>query len=486
MKLKFLLIPLLASLAFVSCKKDTLYNNEAADSLKVKLAPYALTEDFEANSKPGYAAADINLKIGSWNFDEALVGNLAADAKNGNYSVRLRSGKISMNFDVSGVSQISFKHGKYGSDATVGWQLLISRDGGSTYTQLGADYTETTNALVTETVSIASTGPVRFQFKKLTTSPAASRINLDDITIIGFGNPGVTLSDTDPDDGGSTGGGSTSPTTPRGVTLGADAPPATGDNSNLLFGNPSNATTVSADNFFIDAGYYVESYSKTRGTPNWVSWHIDATNITNAVKRIDNFAGFTGLPTDFYQVQSNSYVNSGFDRGHNCPSGDRTSSTNANYATFLMTNMIPQAPQNNQQTWNFMEQDLRTQITAGNEVYVIMGSYGTGGIGKNSNAIVNSIDNGRVIVPSNVWKVAIIIPNGNGDLIRAANTGSVKIVAVNTPNRNDTNVSWRTYTTTVRDIEAKVSAANGSPFNLFSNLPQNVQDALETQTGAGI
>ncbi|WP_255412675.1 DNA/RNA non-specific endonuclease [Chitinophaga sp. S165] len=38
------------------------------------------------------------------------------------------------------------------------------------------------------------------------------------------------------------------------------------------------------------------------------------------------------------------------DRGHNCPSADRTSTT-ANSSTFLMTNMIPQAPQNNQQTW---------------------------------------------------------------------------------------------------------------------------------------
>ena len=48
---------------------------------------------------------------------------------------------------------------------------------------------------------------------------------------------------------------------------------------------------------------------------------------------------------------STSYSGSGFDRGHNCPSADRTGSTADNTATFLMTNMMPQAPTNNQQTW---------------------------------------------------------------------------------------------------------------------------------------
>lgn len=484
MKLKFLLIPLLASLALVSCKKDdSLFLNPPADSLNITPAKYSLTEDFEANSKGGYAVLDINLKLGSWNFDDALVGNLAADARSGTYSVRLRNGKISMNFDVSGVSKLTFKHGKYGNDAASSWQLLISRDGGKTYVQLGADYTETTNALVSESVSIAGTGPVRFQFRKTSTSTSGTRINLDDITFEGFGNPGINPSDTDPDDGGSTGGGSTAtPTTPRGVTIGADAPPSAGDNSNILFGNPSSAASVSAENFYLNLGYYAESYSKTRGTPNWVSWHLDGTNTTNATARLNNFAGYTGLPADYYQVQSTSYSGSGFDRGHNCPSADRTSSSAANSATFLMTNMIPQAPQNNQQTWNNLEQYLRTQVSAGNEVYIIMGSYGTGGVGSLNSTVVSTIDNGRVTVPSNVWKVAVIIPAGNGDLIRAGNASAVKVIAVNTPNINSINTDWKQYLTTVRAIETAV----GGGFNLLSNLPQSVQDAVETSVATGI
>jgi endonuclease G len=187
-------------------------------------------------------------------------------------------------------------------------------------------------------------------------------MNIDDITFKGKGESGIVITTPGDSDGdGDNGPGTGTPAAERGVTVGADAPPATGDNSNILLGNPSNAqpAIVMPDNYLIDQGYYTESYSSSRGIPNWVSWHLDATNTTNAAPRKDIFAGFIGLPNTFYHVESNSYQNSGFDRGHNCPSADRTSSADANAATFLMTNMIPQAPNNNQQTWANMENYLR-------------------------------------------------------------------------------------------------------------------------------
>jgi len=231
-----------------------------------------------------------------------------------------------------------------------------------------------------------------------------------------------------------------------------------------------------ADNYLIDQGYYVESFNSTKGEPNWVSWHLDATNITQSTGRQNDFAAFNGLPTGFFEVQSNGYSGSGFDRGHNCPSGDRTSSIDANDATFLMTNMIPQAPQNNEQTWANLENYLRTQVTAGNEVYIIMGSYGTGGTGSTGTA--NSVDAGHVNVPSNVWKVAVIIPVGNNDLSRVTTT--TRVIAVNTPNINTINSDWTQYITTVSAIET------ASGVSLLTALPSNVRTALEAEKDSGI
>jgi endonuclease G len=471
MMIKKLLLYGSLALVLAGCSKKTTQDLRP-DPVEPVVPPavYAITEDFENTpAKGAYASAVIKMPTGSWTLDDALVGNLAADLKNGLKSIRLRTGKVTMNFDLSGMKMLYIKHGKYGTDAASTWKLLVSADGGTTFTQLGADIAENNSTLKLDSFAVTTTGKVRFQIQK----EGTTRINIDDITFRGTGDPGIAVSnpDTDPVDPDPDG----SPAaTPRGVTAGTDAQPGSGDNSNLLFGNPSNANSVSADNFLIDQSYYVESYSSSRGTPNWVSWHLDPGNFTGATDRLDNFAGFTGLPQSSFVVQSNSYSGSGFDRGHNVPSGDRTSSANANSATFLMTNMIPQAPQNNQQTWNNLEAYLRTKVLEGNEVYIIMGSYGAGGTG--SKGVATTIAGGKVTVPSNVWKVAVIIPAGNDDISRvSANT---RVIAVNTPNINTINSDWKTYRVSVRAIEA----ATG--YNILSGLPVGIQDAIETKIDA--
>ena len=70
-----------------------------------------------------------------------------------------------------------------------------------------------------------------------------------------------------------------------------------GDNGNLLLGNPTNAvhSTGNQDNYLIDHKYYIESYNRSRGTPNWVSWHIGAADLGSA-DRSDDFRPDEALP----------------------------------------------------------------------------------------------------------------------------------------------------------------------------------------------
>ena len=453
------------ALVFASCIKKT---NDAPE-IEPELPPvtYTITENFENTSDKGsYAPADVSMPTGSWNLDDALIGNLATDLKSDLKSVRIRNGKLTMNFDVSGLNTLYIKHGKFGNDANSSWQLLMSTDGGLTFNQVGSDIVENNTTLKLDSFKVVSTAKVRFQIKKVGTT----RINIDDIAFKGTGESGIVVGtpDTDPGDPSPT---TEIPAAPRGVTTGPDAQPVMGDNSNSLFGNPSEANLLNPENYLIDQSYYVESYSGSRSIPNWVSWHLDASTVTGAVKRQDNFAGFSGLPLGVYVAQSTSYKDSGFDRGHNVPSGDRTSSVNANSATFLMTNMIPQAPQNNQGTWEQLESYLRVKVVEGNEVYVIMGSYGLGGVGTKGSA--STIADGKIAVPSNVWKIAVIIPAGNSDLSRV--NATTRVIAVNTPNINTIDKDWKKYRVTVRDIE-KVTG-----YKLLSNLPQSIQDIIETK-----
>ncbi|RYZ20767.1 MAG: DNA/RNA non-specific endonuclease, partial [Chitinophagaceae bacterium] len=203
-------------------------------------------------------------------------------------------------------------------------------------------------------------------------------------------------------------------------------------------------------------------------------WHIDPTWLGGAARQ-DDFRADASLPTGWYRVGGTSYSGSGFDRGHNCPSADRTYSTTDNSATFLMTNMIPQAPTNNQQTWANLENYCRTLVNQGNEVYVIMGAYGTGGTGSNGTA--STIDAGRITVPNRIWKVIVVLPQGSSDLSRIG-TGT-RVIAVNTPNTNSISTTWGSYRTTVDAIES----ATG--YNLLSNVSSTIQGTIESRVDSG-
>ena len=174
-------------------------------------------------------------------------------------------------------------------------------------------------------------------------------------------------------------------------------------------------------------------------------------------------------------MQASSYTGSGFDRGHNCPSADRTNTVADNSATFLMTNMMPQAPRNNQQTWANLENYSRTFLSTGNEVYIICGSYGRGGTGTNGYA--TTLDNGHVTVPARCWKVVVILPTGPADATRV--TTSTRVIAIDTPNDNALSLDWGTYRTSVDAIEA----ATG--LDVLSAVPPAVQQTIEARVDNG-
>lgn len=459
MKLKQLFALVLVPTVLASCTKQNaaLQQPEAAfaPALAVKLQTEAITqtfnETFESGTKTAYAAANVTFSTGTWNLDDALLGNSTSDAKTGSQSVRIRNtGTLTMGFNVTtGASTVTIKHAVYGSDASSQWQLWVSGNSGSSYTQVGSTVTSSSTTLATATFTVNQTGTLRFQVRK--TTGGTNRINIDEFTV----------NSADSGTGGGTGTGG-----------------STGDNTNLLMGNPSGATTssvTSPNNYLMDQTYYVESYNRDQGKPNWVSWYLGSTSIGSAARQ-DDFRPDPNLPSGWFAVAANGYSGSGFDRGHNCPSADRTSTTTANQATFLMSNMMPQAPNNNQQTWGNLENYERTLVSAGNELYVICGSYGVGGTG--SNGFATSVDGGHVTVPSNTWKVIVVLSNGNGDLSRVSTT--TRVIAVNMPNTNSINSDWTNYITTVDAIEA----ATG--YDLLSAVSTAVQSVIEARTDGGI
>jgi endonuclease G len=238
-------------------------------------------------------------------------------------------------------------------------------------------------------------------------------------------------------------------------------------------GNPSNATANVNQpcNYLLDKAQYAVSYCRDRGIPNWVSWHLDSSWLGSAPRQND-FRADPTLPAGWYQVQGTDYQGSGFDRGHHTPSADRTNTIPDNSATFLMTNIMPQAPDNNQGPWEQLESYSRSLIPAGNELYIIMGGYGNGGTGSNGSA--NVIAGGKVAVPNVTFKVIIVLPVGNNDPARV--TEQTRVIAVIMPNTQGIrNNDWRSYRVSVDQVEQLTG------LDFFSNVPVGIQNVIEAR-----
>lgn len=406
--------------------------------------------------KRGYSKNLLTTGSGSWLLEDALTGATAKDAKDGNWSVRIRSvGRLEMEFDVAKGSFISLKYACYGRDGPSSFQVYASTNQGRTFFPIGVAIVCSSHNLIKITYKIEIYKPVRFLIQKL--SGGKNRINIDGIQIAKQLTSIRSESARFPKK--------------RHIILTRNDQDLA-SSVNLLLGNPSNATSSisNPNNYLINHVYYTESYNRTLGEPNWVCWHIEGSDLGHT-DRVNTFRCDTALPKPWYQARNISYNGSGFDRGHNCPSGDRTSSREANSSTFLMDNIIPQAPRSNRHTWETLEKYCRDKVSHGNEVYVIMGCYGSGGNGEKG--YQTTIDKGRINVPSHIWKVLVILPQGSDDLRRM--DSRTTIIAVDTPNDNSMDTNWMHYICTVSDIEKHTG------YHFFMSLPILVRNNLKNK-----
>lgn len=416
------------------------------------------TEGFEAGGKTSYAAATVQLTTGQWYMDDALTGNLSTDHKTGAYSARVRNvGTVQMNFNRPSAGTVSVQHAVFGTDGSSTWALYKSTNNGGAWTQVGATVTTSSTALTTVSFTVNSSVAVRFKVVKLT--GGTNRINIDNVSITDYVAPTPTPTPTP---------------APTATPIPTPTPtPVPSSSEHLTMGNPSNATVDVNQpfNYLMEKPQYALSYHRDNGRPNWVSWHLDPTWL-GSTPRQDDFRNDTTLPAGWYQVLATDYSGSGFDRGHHCPSADRTITVAANSSTFLMTNMMPQAPDNNQGPWASMENYLRTLVTSGNELYIIMGGSGQGGTGSNG-GITMTVASGHVAVPAQVWKVVLVQPQGTNDVSRV--TTATRLIAVIMPNTQGIRTNtWQQYRVSVDQVEQMTG------YDFFSNVPASIQAVIES------
>lgn len=240
----------------------------------------------------------------------------------------------------------------------------------------------------------------------------------------------------------------------------------------LLLGNPSNATAQDAENYLMEKPQYALSYSRSKGIPNWVAWRLVASDLApqGTSKRQNDFRPDPDLPSGWKVTYPKDYTGSGFDRGHLTNSEDRSSNPTDNSATFLMTNIIPQAPDNNRGVWVELEKYCRKLVREGKELYIIAGGRGQGGVGERGAR--QKLSAGQV-VPATTWKVVLVTNPGQGLAGIDKNTRAFGVDMPNAQGIKDH--PWRSYRKTVREIE------NITGYNFFSRLPVAIQEAIENR-----
>ena len=148
---------------------------------------------------------------------------------------------------------------------------------------------------------------------------------------------------------------------------------------------------------------YVTAFDPVAKIPVWVAYTLQPANALGCVPRSNAFA------TDKSQSASatpQDYDGTGYDKGHNAPDGDMSFDTQAEFESFLMTNMSPQAPSLNRGTWKLLETSVRGWAVQLNHPLTV---YAGNIYGPDDKTIGNG-----VVVPHALFK--IVIDNTTGQV----------------------------------------------------------------------
>lgn len=211
---------------------------------------------------------------------------------------------------------------------------------------------------------------------------------------------------------------------------------------------------TSTTNQIIHHEGYSLSYSEKHEQAEWVAYelkksHLSSTNHKRPYFEIDK-AVKTGA------ASWRNYKNSGYDRGHLCPAGDRRYTKYAHDETFLTSNITPQEHQFNSGIWNTLEQKVRYWARKYDGVFVV-----TGGVLKGN---MQTIGTENVSVPNQFYKV--LIDN---------NSGKTKMIAFLMPHKDSKKPLYK-FVVPVDKIEELTG------IDFFPELDDEVENKLEASS----
>lgn len=234
-----------------------------------------------------------------------------------------------------------------------------------------------------------------------------------------------------------------------GYTIPAEA--LTGDRTHLLGGLPGSDQAVR----LLQNSGYIAAFNEQRGNPDWVAYRAFYNSDASIAERPENFEPD---PRTRARIHPDDYTNSGYDRGHMAPNyaiGLLYGET-AQRETFLMSNVIPQAPDLNRRIWRDLEaRIIRRYARRFDEVWVITGP------------IYEPQSSARL-------KDGPLIPSACFKIIVDEHPQGMRAIGFIIPQSVSGDEDPSLFLVSIRDIEQL------SGLDFFTELPTLDQDALET------
>jgi endonuclease G len=199
---------------------------------------------------------------------------------------------------------------------------------------------------------------------------------------------------------------------------------------------------------------YSLSYNEAHEQAEWVAYELKASHLSSTNHKRPYFEIDKAIKTG--AADWRNYKQSGYDRGHLCPAGDRRFTKEAHDETFLTSNISPQEHQFNSRLWNRLEQKVRYWARKNDGVFVV-----TGGVLKEG---LKTIGDEKVSIPNQFYKV--ILDNTNG---------KTKVLAF-LMDHKDLNLPLYKFVVSVDEVEALTG------IDFFPQLEDKIENKLEASS----
>lgn len=223
---------------------------------------------------------------------------------------------------------------------------------------------------------------------------------------------------------------------------------------------------------------YISSYNNATRNPNWVSWHLTKEHTDGLFPRkgvpyydeegkaigIASFTSEVVRGTYFVDTEVPSPRQEHHDwksrpkqivHGHMCPAADCKWSKEAMNQSFLLTNMCPQDNSLNGRFWDKLERKCRVWANKYEDIYIV-----TGPIYYHQNP--QTFGDNMIAIPDAFFKVVLCMKD---------TPKALGFIYLNTDERQE----MESCVITIDEIEEITG------FDLFHNLPDNVEDVIESQ-----